>query len=576
MAHDGEVVATENREEQTPRSEKKRKFDDTADNEEPVLGNTNGNSLDGGESGPAPVVSYNNVPPPLSEFEIAKQKAAQIAARLVGAEAKRPRTEETSAEDHSAPVRPNGLDLGETFADDNSKHNHEQPPEENSSFHQFQQHQEYQQHNPQQFHQPAHLDSQQYHQPPQHGSHQYYNQGGPHESRKIEVPNSKVGLVIGKGGETIKYLQHQSGARIQVARDGESDPRSSTRQVELMGTPEQISRAEQLVKDVIAEASTGAPGGAFGGRSFGGHGGEQVQIKVPNNKVGLIIGRGGETIKSLQSRSGARIQVQNDSETEPGATERVVTLIGIKKVTDMAYELIKEVIDENRTSRPPGGYNLQYGSGYRPSGPQQWGPPGAPPPYGYQQPAHYPGPPQPYPQAPPQAYGQFSQQPPGVYSSGWEQRSPASATQAQQQSSYDYYGQQNQQAHQPPQGATNPPNSAGYNQQSYYQGYQQQSAQAQTYGDPATTYSQQSYSQQAYVQPPYSGYSYAPPAQGDQQSYGQQGYPAYGQSQTGYTATSGETTAPPATSGYDYNSAAAGSVPAVPGSQPPAVSATQS
>lgn len=39
-------------------------------------------------------------------------------------------------------------------------------------------------------------------------------------------------------------------------------------------------------------------------------------------------------------------QVQNDSETEPGATERVVTLIGIKKVTDMAYELIKEVIDE--------------------------------------------------------------------------------------------------------------------------------------------------------------------------------------------------------------------------------------
>jgi hypothetical protein len=38
-----------------------------------------------------------------------------------------------------------------------------------------------------------------------------------------------------------------------VARDGESDPRSSSRQVELMGTPEQISRAEQLVKDVIAE-----------------------------------------------------------------------------------------------------------------------------------------------------------------------------------------------------------------------------------------------------------------------------------------------------------------------------------
>lgn len=73
------------------------------------------------------------------------------------------------------------------------------------------------------------------------------------DDRLLTLVVLQVGLVIGKGGETIKYLQHQSGARIQVARDGESDPRSSTRQVELMGTPEQISRAEQLVKDVIAE-----------------------------------------------------------------------------------------------------------------------------------------------------------------------------------------------------------------------------------------------------------------------------------------------------------------------------------
>lgn len=48
-------------------------------------------------------------------------------------------------------------------------------------------------------------------------------------------------------------MQHQSGARIQVTRDADSDPRAATRQVELMGTTEQINRAEQLIKDVIAE-----------------------------------------------------------------------------------------------------------------------------------------------------------------------------------------------------------------------------------------------------------------------------------------------------------------------------------
>lgn len=335
MAHDGEALVTEDYD-QAPRLENKRKFDETAD--EPAPGNFNGNSLDGGESAPTSAVTYNSVPPPLSEFEQAKQKAALIAARLVGAEVKRPRTEENSAEDHNGSGRTNGLDLGQTFADDNLKRDHDQPPEDIPPFHQLQQHQDYQQHSSQQYHQP------------QHGGQNFYSPGGPNQSRKIDVPNSKVGLVIGKGGETIKYLQHQSGARIQVARDGESDPRSSTRQVELMGTPEQISRAEQLVKDVIAEASAGTPGGGgLGGRGFGGPvgpAGEQVQVKVPNNKVGLIIGRGGETIKNLQSRSGARIQVQNDSETEPGATERMVTLIGNKKATDMAYELIKEVIDE--------------------------------------------------------------------------------------------------------------------------------------------------------------------------------------------------------------------------------------
>lgn len=74
-------------------------------------------------------------------------------------------------------------------------------------------------------------------------------------SKKIEIPNMRVGVIIGKGGETIKYLQLQSGAKIQVTRDTEADLSSATRMVELMGTPEQISKAEQLINDVLAEVS---------------------------------------------------------------------------------------------------------------------------------------------------------------------------------------------------------------------------------------------------------------------------------------------------------------------------------
>ncbi|CAK9192756.1 unnamed protein product [Sphagnum troendelagicum] len=543
MADDGGFTAVE--ESNAPRVENKRKFDDASGvvvaDESGLRYNYSNNNAKAGDddSGlpaatPAPV-SYNSVAPPMSEFELAKQRAELIAARLVtGAELKRPRTEENNSDEQQQQQngvdRSNGSDFDQGYPGNSRICTcllcFQHPP------------------------------LQDYQQP------QYYNhQGdGSTQSKNIDVPNSKVGLIIGKGGETIKYLQQQSGARIQVARDADSDPRLSTRQVEIMGSAEQISHAEQLVRDVIAEASSGGPG-AHGGRGYGPSSGEQIQVKVPNNKVGLIIGRGGETIKSLQSRSGVRIQVC----CRDCATERIVTLIGNKKATDIAYDMIKEVIDENRVPRgPPGGYHNQHG-GYRPSGPpQQWGPPSAPPPSygGYSQATQYPGPQQ-Y-QGPPQAYGAYPQQPSSGYtSSGWDQRSPATAAQPLQQGSYDYYAQQGQQ---PPQtapvgGTTTDTTAYGYGQQGYYGGYQQQQQppQAAGYADQTGAYGQQQgYTQQGYSQQGYNGYGYAQPSQqqGDQQGYSQQGF-SYGQPQAGYATTQPtEGSTPAAPSGYDYTATA--------------------
>ncbi|AQL06097.1 KH domain-containing protein [Zea mays] len=118
-------------------------------------------------------------------------------------------------------------------------------------------------------------------------------------------------LKIQMEGETIRYIQLQSGAKIQVTRDHEAEPGALTRQVELSGKPEQISKAEQLIKEVLAEADAGSSGARSGGRKYNAtqQGAEMYQMKIANNKVGLIIRKGGETIKSMQTKSGARIQV---------------------------------------------------------------------------------------------------------------------------------------------------------------------------------------------------------------------------------------------------------------------------
>jgi len=49
-------------------------------------------------------------------------------------------------------------------------------------------------------------------------------------------------------------------------------------------------------------------------------------IHVPNGMVGYLIGRGGETITSLQAQTGCKVQIQKEHELKPGQTHRVITL----------------------------------------------------------------------------------------------------------------------------------------------------------------------------------------------------------------------------------------------------------
>ncbi|KAH0777823.1 hypothetical protein KY290_009234 [Solanum tuberosum] len=266
-------------------------------------------------------------------------------------------------------------------------------------------------------------------------------------TRKMEVPNNKVGVLIGKSGDTIRYLQYNSGAKIQIMRDADTDPHAASRPVELIGTLENINKAEKLIKDVIAEADAGGSP-ALVARGFGtvqAVVGEQIEIHVPNEKVGLIIGKGGDTIKSLQTRSGARIQLVPLPSDGKESKERTVRVTGDKKQIEMAREMIKEVMSQPvRPATLSSGYGPQP---FRPRGggaPPQWGPrgghPGQFPGYDYHQRGQYSSR---SPQYPPPAYGNYppQQAPRGGFGPGWEQRPQASMQGPPSQANYNY-GQQ--------------------------------------------------------------------------------------------------------------------------------------
>jgi far upstream element-binding protein len=362
----------------------------------------------------------------------------------------------------------------------------------------------------------------------------YTHQGS---SKKIEIPNGRVGVIIGKSGETIKYLQLQSGAKIQVTRDMDADPNSPNRLVELTGTSDAIAAAEKLINEVLAEAESG--GNGLVTRRMGGQGGaDEFSMKIPNNKVGLIIGKGGETIKNMQATSGSRIQVI-PLHLPPGdtSTERTLKIEGTSEQIESAKQLVDSILSgENRLRNPSmsGGYSQQ---GYQARPPSSWAPPAAQQPgYGYVQPGAYSGPSPQY-NVPQQPYAGYPPQSAGGYSTNWDQST--AATQQTAHAGYDYYNQQTQQQ-QNPGGPAPPADGTAYN-------YSQPPSSG--YSQPGQGYGQDGYG--AYQQPPQSGYG-QPPSYDQQQAYGSA--PSYGSAQDGQTTNYGSqgdsSQVPPSQQGY--------------------------
>uniref|UniRef100_A0A8C8GB30 K Homology domain-containing protein n=1 Tax=Oncorhynchus tshawytscha TaxID=74940 RepID=A0A8C8GB30_ONCTS len=124
--------------------------------------------------------------------------------------------------------------------------------------------------------------------------------------QEILIPASKVGLVIGKGGDTIKQLQERTGVKMMMIQDGPM-PTGADKPLRITGDPYKVQQARELVVEIIRDKDQGdfrASRGDFGSRL----GGSSLDVAVPRFAVGIVIGRNGEMIKKIQNDSGVRIQ----------------------------------------------------------------------------------------------------------------------------------------------------------------------------------------------------------------------------------------------------------------------------
>lgn len=224
----------------------------------------------------------------------------------------------------------------------------------------------------------------------------------------VKVPSESVGRMIGRNGQVIKDLQGQSGAFINMGKDGDvhriariSGNYPETHLCALLlvqkFTPRENAPKQEKLETMIrfCRKNRNQP-----------HTVEE--FAVPEESLGRVIGRGGHMLREIQERSHARIDLPKTAAT---AGHRVLVLSGSPEEIASCRDLLKAQIglrDEQAStesqqespSGPPGPNHNGHMRGYGPSDPLL----GSRPPYylpTYGPPSYAPYPMQYYPPPPP-------------------------------------------------------------------------------------------------------------------------------------------------------------------------------
>eukprot|EP01039_Chlorochromonas_danica_P005603 gene5603-6169_t len=168
----------------------------------------------------------------------------------------------------------------------------------------------------------------------------------------MEVAPDKVAQIIGSKGMIIQEIQSRTGVKAYVNQDF---PPGVNRQLHLTGTTHQIDTAADLVRRILVDGPTAIHHNSI-------HGGPQVTrvIECTQSQVGKIIGTGGATIKEIQSKSGAKIQIDQDY---PPEVPRKIHIAGSATAVDSAAQLINNLMSSLRGRQgPPPALTTPYGA----------------------------------------------------------------------------------------------------------------------------------------------------------------------------------------------------------------------
>lgn len=203
---------------------------------------------------------------------------------------------------------------------------------------------------------------------------------------KITIPAAAGGLILGRGGSTIKSIGEESGARIQMT--GKDDAMfTQERVLTISGNVSSCAKCTTLILGKLAEDEESARfvnrgttyssqiGNMFGGgdRRTGrggsrgnshataivdGSGGDisastTITLAIPDNLVGNILGKQGATMREIMSLSGAKVVVSPRGEFVEGTSNRLVTITGAPSCAQTAHYFVSQKLQVQQPRRFP-------------------------------------------------------------------------------------------------------------------------------------------------------------------------------------------------------------------------------
>ncbi|CAL8143597.1 unnamed protein product [Orchesella dallaii] len=160
---------------------------------------------------------------------------------------------------------------------------------------------------------------------------------------KFMVPQATAGSVIGKGGQNISDLQKEYSVHIRMSKANDVFPGTDNRVAIMSGKVSNVLAATMVIFKRMTSPSDLFPKNPRPKNVSD----KELSLIVPQATAGLIIGKGGSRVKSIQEESNCHINLTQKNEQLP-TNERVVTIQNnesdpenIEKALRLILEIIK-------------------------------------------------------------------------------------------------------------------------------------------------------------------------------------------------------------------------------------------